>query len=125
MEQEIEYLLANLESSTINSLPCYYDGDRNNNEINFRIGLKEGPQIVFHSDMQNMYSLSIRDEHQNTYHHPILESSEHFIRCIKIRDLIINLVSTKEYVGMREQKIGLLLTNVVSIVKPIIANLPK
>jgi len=125
MEQEIESLLANLDSSTINSLPCFIDQARNINDINFRIGLSEGPQISFKPETQEMYYLTIRDENQRIYQHPILIGSEQFMKCQKIRDAIYALNQTKGYSEMVEQKIGILLTNVVNIIKPIIARLPK
>ena len=125
MEQEIENLLANLDSSTINSLPCFLDQARNINDINFRIGLSEGPQISFKPETQEMYYLTIRDENQKVYHHQILIGSEQFMKCQKIRDAIYALNQTQGYSEMVNQKIGILLTNVVNIVKPIIARLPK
>ncbi len=125
MEQEIENLLANLDSSTINSLPCFLDQARNINDINFRIGLNDGPQVSFRPETQEMYYLTIRDENQRMYQHPILIGSEQFMKCQKIRNAISALNQTEEYSKMVEQKIGILLTNVVNIVKPIIARLPK
>ena len=125
MEQEIENLLANLDSSTINSLPCFLDQARNINDINFRIGLNEGPQVSFRPETQEMYYLTIRDENQRMYQHPILIGSEQFMKCQKIRNAIYALNQTVGYSEMVEQKIGILLTNVVNIVKPIIARLPK
>lgn len=125
MENEIEKLLATLDSSTINSLPCFYDQARSINDINFRIGLNEGPQISFRPETQEMYYLTIRDENQRMYQHPILIGSEHFMKCQKIRDVIYNLNRTSGYSEMVEQKIGILLTNVVNLVKPIIARLPN
>lgn len=125
MEQEIESLLANLDSPTINSLPCFIDQARNINDINFRIGLSEGPQISFRPETQEMYYLIIRDENQKDYHHPILIGSVQFMKCQKIRDAIYALNQTQGYSEMVDQKIGILLTNLVNIVKPIIARLPK
>ncbi len=125
MEQEIENLLANLDSSTINSLPCFIDQATNINDINFRIGLSEGPQILFRPETQSIYYLIIRDENQKDYQHPILIGSEQFMKCQKIRDSIYTLNQTQGYAEMVDQKIGILLSNIVNIVKPIIAILQK
>jgi hypothetical protein len=125
MKQEIENLLANLDSPTINSLPCFLDQAKNIHDINFRIGLNEGPQISFSPETKELYYLTIRDENQRMYQHPILIGSEQFMKCQNIRDAIYTLNRTPGYSEMVKQKIGILLTNVVNIVKPIIARLSK
>lgn len=125
MEQEIENLLANIDSSTINKLPCFLDQARNISDINFRIGLNEGPQISFKPETEEMYYLTVRDESQKVYQHPITIGSEQFMKCQKIRDAIYSLNQNEEYRKMVNEKIGILLTNVANLVKPIIARLPK
>ncbi len=125
MHQAIEELLAILDSSTINHLPCFIEQARNINDINFRIGLSEGPQISFRQAAQEMYHLTVRDENHRTYQHPIIIGSEQFMKCQKIRDSIYALTQEEGYSKMREDKIEILLANVVNLVKPIIAKLPK
>lgn len=125
MEQEIEKLLANLGSSTIKRLPYFLDQARDINDINFRIGLNEGPQISFKPETKELYYLTVRDENQRMYQHPISVNSDQFMKCQSIRDSIYSLNQDDAYRKMVNEKIEILLTNVVNLVKPIIARLPK
>jgi len=93
--------------------------------MNFRIGLNDGPQILFKTDFKDVYTLNFRDEKGEVYIHPIDIGSDQFVKCQKIRKHIHQLNNDKDYIKKVDEQIEFLLTNVVNFVKPIIAKLPK
>ena len=124
MDEEIEKLLAILNSQTIRILPCFTDQAWDITDINFRIGLAEGPQISFRRETSESCCLSIRDEKGETYMHPVVIGSDEFIKCRNVAEAIFKLNSDAGYRNMVNDKIEVLLGNLVSLVQPIIARLP-
>lgn len=118
MEQLIEQLLSNLDSPALDILPCFYDRP---DQIQFRIGLNDGPQISFNQENGELYYLIFIDEKGNRYNHPIILGGDQFFICQSIYQKIRAMYRDPGYSKMIEERIGILLKNVVNIVTPIIA----
>jgi hypothetical protein len=116
MEQLIEQLLANLDSPTLDILPCYIDRP---DKIQFRIGFNKGPKIGFQQETGDLYYLVFMDEKDGYYQYPIISGSDSFHVCQSIYHKIRMLVSDPLYTKMVEERISILLKNVLNLVKPI------
>lgn len=119
MEKEIEALLERLDIQTLKTLPCFVDGARNIEDITFRIGLDEGPQIKFGKVTNDSYGLSIKDLNGIIYTYPIQLGQENFDKCQEISKRIVSISSNEEYRAMVEEHIQILLGNLVHQIEPI------
>lgn len=126
MTQAIESLLANLNSKeTLQRLACFTDPPRNINDINFRIGLSEGPQIKFLQETQDQYNLAIRDEKGLLYEHPVILGSDTFAVCQEIRNKIIGINSQESYRDSTETEWAAMLSTLINQIAPIFIKLEK
>ena len=125
MKQEIVELLANLEDERVlKMLPCFWDKP---NEIGFRIGLSEGPQIKFNKETDDQYTLFLRDIDKNETFEPILVSSEEFEKGQEIYNIIRKITNDNDYKKLLENSdvLGRMIANVNDLVKPTIKKLLK
>lgn len=122
MEQLIEQLLANLDSPTLDRLPCFIDRP---DKIQFRIGFNKGPKIGFQQETGELYYLVFMDEKDGHYQYPIISGSDRFYICQSIYQKIRTLLNDPLYTKMVEERITILLKNVVNLVKPIITAASK
>lgn len=122
MEQEISDLLERLDISTLKTLPCFFDAPRNIEDINFRIGLSEGPQIKFGKVTNDAFGLSIRDLNGIVFTYPIQLGSSEFRSCQEIRNRIIT-ITNDEYRAIVQENIEILLGNLVRQIEPIFNSL--
>ncbi len=123
MEQLIDQLLASLDNATLNRLPCFYDHP---GQIQFRIGLNSGgPHIIFKPEVQDVYNLNLRNNNDEFYSYPISVDSERFQLCQSIYQNIRTLCNQSDYSKNVEKNIGILLTNVDNLVKPIFIKLAE
>ena len=114
MEHEIEKLIQSLDSKTLELLPCFYDGPE---LIQFRIGFKEGPQILYKFLRNDDYNLSLRDEKNRIFNYVIKVGSGMFDNCKNICQHIKELCENDDYIKNRKKNIEIMISNLISLLK--------
>jgi hypothetical protein len=119
MEQEIQSLLAQLDSGFLADLYCAYDHP---GKIQFRIGLEECPQIKFQPETEDTYSLHIRDRNQNHIIRTIFTDSPQFDTLQRIYGRIRTLSNDEEYQAKVHNGMSLnqMQENLVKLIKPVV-----
>ncbi len=122
MLDELQSLFAQLDSSTLSTLPCFWDRP---DTVSFRIGLDEGPQIKLYPINPGTYYLNVRDVKGNQARFSIDSPSDLFSVANEVYSRIRILTNAPSYKILLDEpdKLGLMLANVDSMVKPILKRL--
>jgi len=117
-ENEIQALMANIAGS-LNYIPCFWDFP---NQIQFRIGLSDGPRIKFYKETDDLYYLAFEDQHSRNFHIGIRIESENFRYANEIYITIRRLSSRPEYQQLinNPDTLGIMLGNLDRIVRPVL-----
>lgn len=122
MDQVIEQLLTALDSDNLSFFPCFYDTPF---EIQFRLGLNiEGPLITFSPDSSHNYLLFIRDERDRIVNYLITGNDDLFSTCQRVFQRVRGLCADAGYQKARDEDNGMMFTNLINVIRPVIAKAP-
>lgn len=119
MENITAELLATLTGSFLEDLPCFYD---NPDQIQFRIGLNEGPQIRLYQETQDLYYLFVQDSNERSIHLGIRIDSGLFQNAQDVYRQIRVLCNRNDYKNFDQNSkvIGTMLGNLDRLAKSVL-----